>query len=94
MEEVKQLSSAMSGFLVPLRMGDGFLSEKFDRVCDAMKALELEWGHKQAIPKAAAMIFIDAQSAMISCSYLYPDQTSEIQEKADILSDLMRRCCE
>jgi len=84
----------MNEFLVPLRMGEGFLSEKFDTVCHVIKELELEWKQQQVIPKSAAMIFIDAQAAMVSSSYLYSSQTSYIQEKADMLSDLMRMCCE
>jgi hypothetical protein len=85
MKSVEQLSSAMNEFLVPLRMGDGFLLGKFELVCNVVKELELEWKQQQMIPKSVAMIFIDAQAAMISSSYLYSSQTTDIQEKAEKL---------
>lgn len=90
----EQLESAMIDFLVPLRNGPGFNAEKFEIVCTAIKEFSLEWKQQQVIPKAAAILFLDAHSAMVSCSYLYRSQTSYIQEKADMLQELMRKCCE
>ena len=93
-DPIERLESAMMDFLVPLRMGEGFNFEKFEIACTVIKEFSLEWKQQQVIPKAAAILFLDAHSAMMSCSDLYPPQTSFIQEKADMLHTLIRDCCE
>jgi len=92
--QIERLESAMLAFLVPLRMGEGFQSAKFDVVCSAIKELNMDWKQQSVIPKAAAILFIDALAAMISSSHLYPPQTSYIQEKSDVLHNLIRTFCE
>lgn len=93
-ETIERLNSAMSDFLVPLRMGRGFDSVKFESVCSVIEELNLEWKQEQVIPKAAAIMFLDDLTSMVACSYLYPSQTAYIQEKAGILHELVRKCCE
>ena len=89
-DSFERLESAMMDFLVPLRNGAGFNAEKFEIVCTAIEEFSSEWKNQQVIPKAATILFLDAHSAMVSCSYLYPPQTSYIQEKADMLHELMK----
>jgi hypothetical protein len=91
---IEKLDSAMNAFLIPLRMGEGFDSEKFEIACAALKEFSLDWEQKPLIPKKAAILFLDDLTSMVSCSYLYPSQTSFIQEKADTLHELVRKCCE
>src|SRR5262245_25043011 len=93
-DPIERLESAMKDFLVPLRMGEGFNPEKFEIVCTAIKEFSLEWKQQQVISKSVAMLFLDAHSAMVSSSYLYPSHTSYIQEKADMLHALIRTSCE
>ena len=80
-------------FLVPLRMGKGFSEENFDAFCLAIKEFGREWGGKEVIPKSAANLFIDAYTAMVGCSHLYPSQIAYIEQRADFMNDLIRNCC-
>jgi hypothetical protein len=91
---IERLDSAINDFLVPLRMGEGFNSERFEIACTAIKEFNLEWKQQQVIPKAAAILLLDGLTSMVSSSYLYPSQTAYIQEKAGMLHDLIRKCCE
>jgi hypothetical protein len=91
---IERLESAMLDFLVSLRNGPGFDSEKFEIACMAVKEFSVEWKQQHVIPKAAAILFLDGLTSMMSCSDLYPNQTSDILAKADVLQDLMRKCCE
>jgi hypothetical protein len=91
---IKRLLDSSQDFLVPLRMGEGFLPERFEAFCSAITAFCLEWKDRDVIPKTVANIFVDAYTAMVASSYLYPSQASEIQTRADAMNELIRACCE
>ncbi len=90
----EELVKSSQEFLVPLRMGDGFDASKFEAFCDLIIALRTAWKESDSIPKSVANVFIDAYTAMVSSSYLYPDQTQHVQHQADLLNELIRACCE
>jgi hypothetical protein len=77
-------------FLVPIRMGEGFKVEKFEDFCAAIRQFDVEWKGRDSIPKIVAGLFVDAYTAMVASSYLYPSQTSDIQQQADLMNDLIR----
>ncbi len=94
-ELLEHLEKSYEAFMIPLRMGDGFNKKPFDEFCELVSDCADLWKKNDSIPKRAAMIFVDAFSAMTSSSYLYVDAKREqIDMAADKMNDLIRQCVE
>lgn len=92
---LNQLSTCFGDFLVPLRMKDGFKKKEYEALCLVLSRCAELWSNSGSIPKMAVAEFVDAYSAMVSASYLYPDPLGEeIRQEAEKMQDLIRRCCE
>jgi hypothetical protein len=90
---LQSMENAYEAFMVPLRMGDGFKPDPFKEFCKLLAICSDEWEQKESIPKRAALIFVDAFSAMTSASYLYDEaKREEIDIAADKLANLIRQC--
>jgi len=93
-DSVSRLLQASVEFLVPLRMARGFNQTLFDELCNAIKDFGRDWKERDVIPKAVAMLYVDAYTAMEACSYLYPAEGESIRQKADAMNDLIRGSCQ
>lgn len=94
-ELLEHLEKSYEAFMVPLRMGDGFDRKLFDEFCVLLNECVDAWTESDVIPKRAAMIFVDAFSAMTSASFLYDDATrGQIDMAADEMNDFIRQCLE
>ena len=81
------------GFLIKLRLGQGFDNSKFEKIKVVLKELALEWEKESAIPKKACDIFVDFSLAIEGTLNLYDESTRYIIMKAeDDIMDLIRAC--
>lgn len=70
-ELVSQLSEAADGFIVPLRLNDGFDQLALDELCRQIDRLGQQWRTAEVIPKSAALILSELYPAISACADLY-----------------------
>lgn len=85
------LDESAETFTTGLRLGDGFDEEKFQSLCDALRACAELWAAEESIPKSAAMLLVDLWPSIQACSYLYSGREADrIMKAADSIADLTR----
>jgi len=70
---VSQLSEAADDFLIPLRLGDGYIDEKFQRLCQAIRAVNARYNASETIPKNCAITLVELFPLIEGCKSLYGD---------------------
>jgi hypothetical protein len=68
-----RIREAAEGFLLPLRMNEGFDSAALDELCDAVESCAELWKGTELIPKQGALALAELYPAIDSCAYLYED---------------------
>lgn len=92
-EQLQEAAIGERGFLISLRMMDGFDEDKFEALIQALEECAREWSEMDSIPKVGANVLVDLYPVMISASYLYSDSEAEIiRQKAEIVGELVREC--
>lgn len=90
---LESLEQTYEAFMLPLRTGDGIVSERFNEFCRLLPICSDFWRPEQNIPVPAAMIFVEAFSSMISTSYLYDEhKREEIEVAAEKVNLLIHQC--
>ncbi len=85
------LENSFSDFVVPLRMGEGFNTELFNKFLKSVKVCNEEWHNQKNIPKRLAMLLIDINPAMLSSSHYYDEQVNEkVNQGVDDATSLIR----
>ena len=93
-QQVPQLLSAIEAFLVPLRLGQGFVAERYDALCSTITAFGEAWAKSEVIPKQAASGFVDLLTVMDSLQSQYAGKDREqISQAAGNLFDLVQNAC-
>lgn len=92
--QVTELVSAIEAFLVPLRLGQGFLPDRYDAVCSSITAFGKAWADSEVIPKGAASGFVDLLTVMDSLQSQYAGKDrDQISQAAGHLFDLVQNAC-
>ncbi len=65
------LDAAIESFTVPLRMGDGFDEENFQKLYAILRTCAETWADSDSIPKRAAVELFGLSSSIEACGYLY-----------------------
>ncbi|WP_444996029.1 hypothetical protein [Aliikangiella sp. IMCC44359] len=90
---LESLEQSYEAFMLPLRTGDGIVSERFNEFCNLLPVCSDSWKPKESIPVPAAMIFVEAFSSIISTSYLYDEhKREEIEVAAEKVNLLIHQC--
>lgn len=93
-EFVTELEDAAMAVLVPVRMAEGLDRHALERLKGVLVRAAEMWADSDALPKAAAAVFIDLTSVMEACSYAYPagDDRRAIQGAGQEIDTLVRLC--
>jgi len=86
---IGKLLAASEGFLVPLRMRDGFDEDAFSRLCEALRKCQEEWRTQDWIPKRAVSILVDLFSLTLGCVDSYTGATAERVRRAAYDLDIL-----
>lgn len=70
-ELVSQLSEAADGFIVPLRLNDGFDRLALDELCRQIDQFGHQWRTSEVIPKSVALLLSELYPAISACADLY-----------------------
>ncbi|MFG2795522.1 hypothetical protein [Streptomyces pseudovenezuelae] len=70
-ELMSQLRDAADGFIVPLRLNDGFDQLALDELCGTIDRLGRQWRTAEVIPKSVALILSELYPAISACAELH-----------------------
>jgi hypothetical protein len=70
-ELVSQLGDAAEGFIIPLRLNDGFDELALEELCRQIDRLGQQWRTSEVIPKSGALILSELYPAICACADLY-----------------------
>jgi len=99
---IERLEEALygdEGFLIKLRMMNGFDENKFEEVCSILKDCEIEWKNIDSIPKRAVNLIVEICPAIMTYldNSLYCKKDEKWNEKMwDAylkIYDLILNCC-
>ncbi len=89
-KSVDELLEAVTGFLIPLRMGDGYSEDSFTRMCQGIRDFHRVYAHAESLPKAAVSIFVDLSPSIEGCMPLYQDaERQQILDAAVTVIDVI-----
>src|SRR4051794_15975631 len=94
MEPVEtELHDAAEDFLFQLRMKMKFDPSAAECLKAALRAAAEAWAGRATISKSAANLFVDLESATLSCATLFTvEQRETVRYLADELAGLVRQC--
>lgn len=69
-----RMHRAALGFVMPLRMAEGFSEQAFDDLLAAIRHFHSTWTASDTLPKAGVLVLIDLPRMVEACSTYYDGQ--------------------
>lgn len=89
-EDVNNLLEAVNGFLIPLRLGDGYNEDKFQHMCRSIRSFHRIYANADMLPKVSVSIFVDLSPSIEGCISLYKgDEQQKILDAAVTVVDVI-----
>ncbi|MEV7322024.1 hypothetical protein [Streptomyces sp. NPDC093970] len=85
---ISRLEEAANGFVMPLRMNEGFDEQALVELHREIGRCETAWRDATHVPKRAALILAELSPSIEACAWLYEgDMRQRIQEAGLMVSE-------
>ena len=85
-----RLEDAENAFYLPLRMGEGYNEENFQRLCQAIRNVNKYYAQSDMLPKKCVLLLVGLSSAIEGCKPFYDDAIKQrLLDASIILEELI-----